>query len=628
MSRSEVWAAHFSDKATFCDQETVKVEDSSPTAFQKLLEWVNGTCPQLPSIAVIFDLLYLAEKYLMKDLQNLLLKKIKEHLNNIPSNAFLVSELNKTNNEEVLELVLETVDSNILPLILDPQQLKLDFATVSLVLSRPSLHCDEYRLARWLLTWAKHNQPDNEQATDLASLIKWEKLTDAKVRLLVQRPEADLMGPRFREEVALRRLSYCKTQHGGLQPVSWRSDKRYSETESEEYNRLYNCHSWPKPSSQEHEYPESIVLPVLHNVLTKTLNDQDDSPVILCPDGDTLIRPTLSWTDHYKGLNVEILIVGSMGGLKDTSVMRREDYYRHVMDLQLRLVLVHVANGRWTESQAPELDQKNHTCFPLNNNEMQEDLLSGGRTFNGLLQIFQYKRSGEDPGWSSGTESEGEGDDLQDMSEDEDNENGNDEEGDDDDDLDGFIVNDNEDMEPAEEENKDNNSDGEDNNSDGEDNSFDGEDKNSGREDDSDEQPNTSEDEESPIKSRTKKRKRIIDSDSEEEPNVKQRTEESEEEESEYETDDDMGEVGENKTPEPRRTPEPDDGEAEECSSRVHVTFSEDEEENNEKAPSPTDGVFSDDEDDEKVTQIGGNWKVTQVGGNSKDGAVVSEDDN
>ena len=622
MSRSEVWAAHFSDKATFCDQETVKVEDSSPAAFQKLLQWVHGTCPQLPSMLVVFDLLYLAEKYLMKDLQNLLHKKIKEHLNNIPSNAFLVSELNKTNNEEVLELVLETVDSNILPLILDPQQLILDFATVSLVLSRPSLHCDEYRLARWLLAWAKHNQPDNEQATDLTSLIKWEHLTEAKVRLLVQRPEAGLMGSRFCEEVALRRLNHCKTHNGGLQMAPcMRSERRDPEKESEKYNRL-----WPKkshePSDLDHEYPTSLALPVLHNILTTPLNDQDTFPVILCPDGDTLIRPIISFTDHYKGLKVEMAIVGSMAGLKDTSVMRREDYYRHVMDLQLRLVLVHVANGRWTESQAPELDQKNHTCFPLNNNEMQEDLLSGGRTFNGLLQIFQYKRSGEDPGWSSGTESEGEGDDLQDMSEDEDNENGNDEEGDDDDDLDGFIVNDNEDMEPAEEENKDNNSDGEDN-------SFDGEDKNSGREDDSDEQPNTSEDEESPIKSRTKKRKRIIDSDSEEEPNVKQRTEESEEEESEYETDDDMGEVGGNKTPEPRRTPEPDDGEAEECSSRVHVTFSEDEEENNEKAPSPTDGVFSnDDEDNEKVTQIGGNWKVTQVGGNSKDGAVVSEDDN
>ena len=651
MSCSEVWAAHFSDKATFCDQETVKVEDSSPTAFKKLLQWVHGTCPQLPSIAGVFDLLYLAEKYLMKDLQNLLLKKIKEHLKNIPSNAFLVSELNKTNNEEVLQLVLATVDRNILPLILDPQQLNLDFATVSLVLTRPSLHCDEYRLARWLLAWAKHNTPDEEQAADLTSLIKWEHLTEAKVRLLVQRPEANLMGSKFCKEVALRRLNHCKTQLGGMQMAPcMRSERRDSEDESEKYSRLWRKTS-PKLSSLEHEYPTSLALPVYHNILTSPLNDQNAFPVILCPDGDTLIRPIISWTDHYKGLKVEILIVGSMGGLKDTSVMRREDYYRHVMDLQLKLVLAYVANGRWTESQAPELDHKNQTCFPLNNQEMQEDLLSGGKTFNGLLKIFQYKRSGEDPGWSSGTESEGEGDDLQDMSDDDDDEDGNDEDGDD---LDGFIVDDNEGMEPAGEENEDNNSDPEGNDSDGEDN-------NSEREDNSDEHSRTSEDEESPINC-GRKRKRIIDSDSEEEeePNVKQKTEECDEEESEYETDDDMGEVAKNKTPEPGKTPaEPNDGEAEGGSSSVQVTFSEDEEnleqqeemlgdgtpeprgtpedekENDEKTSSPTECVFSDDDvgdgaglDDDKVTQIGGNWKVTQVERKSKDEAVFSEDDN
>ena len=640
MSRSEVWAAHFSDKATFCDQETVKVEDSSPAAFQKLLQWVHATCPQLPSMAVVFDLLYLAEKYLMKDLQSLLLKKIKEHLNNIPSNAFLVSELNKTNNEEVLELVLETVDSNILPLILDPQQLNLDFATISLVLSRPSLHCDEYRLARWLLAWAKHNQPDHEQATDLTSLIKWEHLTEAKVKLLVQRPEAGLMGPRFCEKVAVHRLNHCKTHKGGLQMAPcMRSERRDPEKESEKYSRL-----WPKkshePSDLNHEYSTSLALPVQLNIMATPLNDQDTFPVILCPDGDTLIRPIISWAGHFNGLKVEILIVGSMAGLKDTSVMRREDYYRHVMDLQLRLVLVYVADGSWTESQAPELDHKHQTCFPVDNNQMQEDLLSGGKTFNGVLKIFQFKRSGEDPGWSSGTESEGDGDDLQDMFEDNDDEDDDDEDGDDEDDLNGFIVDDNEGMYQAEGDNEDNDSDEELN---------DGEANTSGGEDNSDEHSKSSEDEESPIKSR-KKRKRIIDSDSEEEPNVKRRTEEYEEEESEYETDDDMGEVGENKTPEPGRTPEPEDGEAAESSSRTQVTFSEDEEnlereedmlgdgtpeprgtpehdENDKKASSPTSCVFSDDENDDKVTQIGGNWKVTKVDGNSRDEAVFSEDD-
>ena len=565
MSRSEVWSAHFSDNATFCDQETVEVKDASPTAFQKLLQWVDGNCPQLPSMAVVFDLLYLAEKYLIDDLQNLLLKKIKEHLHNIPSNSFLVSELNKTNNEEVLEIVLTTVDNNILPLILDPKHLSLDFATVSLVLSRPSLHCDENRLARWLLAWAKHNQPDDQQANDLCSLIKWEQLTETDVRELALLSE-HATGHRFWQQVGVHRLTYGKSRLGGLQMVpGMRSERRYSEKESDKSSL------WPKTSAkptgqimQEHEYPTSLALPLRQNIFD-TSHEQDAFPVILCPDGDTLIRPLISWTEHYKGLKVEILILGSMGGLRDTA-------NHHVMDLQLRLELAYVAgNGLWTRSEAPELDDKNQTCFPLNGNEMQEDLLSGGKTFNGLLKIFQFKRSGEDPGWSSGTESEGEGDDLQDFSEDEDDD---DVIGEDGDDLDGFIVDDNEDEEPAEEENEDNDSEREDNNEDGAHSNYDGE-ENIGRGNNSGDQSNSSEDEESPIKSRKKGRRRI-DSDSEEEPDVKQKK--GEEEESEYETDDDMGEVAENRTPEPGRTPEPDYGEAEEGSGRIHVTFSEEEE--------------------------------------------------
>ena len=121
MQSSEVWNAHFSAETTFADQQLVKVEDVSAAVFHKLLQWVYGTCPQLPSLQVIFDLLYLAEKYLIQDLQDLLIGKITEHLDNVPADTFVVSELNKTDNERVFEKVFKTVDSFILPLILDRQ---------------------------------------------------------------------------------------------------------------------------------------------------------------------------------------------------------------------------------------------------------------------------------------------------------------------------------------------------------------------------------------------------------------------------------------------------------------------------------------------------------------------------
>ena len=177
MGTSEVWDAHFSAEAIFADKKNVKVEDVSAHVFHKLLQWVYGTCPQLPSLGVVFDFLYLAEKYLIQDLQTLLIGKISEHLDNIPSDTFLVSELNKTDNVKVLEKVFKTLDTFILPLILDPQQLNLDFATVSLVLARPSLFCDEFRLARWLFAWARHNKPD-EEMPEFSSLLVGHYLVD------------------------------------------------------------------------------------------------------------------------------------------------------------------------------------------------------------------------------------------------------------------------------------------------------------------------------------------------------------------------------------------------------------------------------------------------------------------
>ena len=581
ISRSEVWAAHFSSEATFCDQETVKVEDASFEAFQKLLQWVHGTCPQLTSLAVVFDLMYLAEKYLLKDLQSLLLRKIKEHLSNTPSHAFSVSELNRTNNEKVLNLVLGTVDINALPLILDPQQLDLDFATVSLVLARPSLSCDENRLARWLLAWTKHNQPDHEQASQLSSLIKWEMLTSDEVKQLLARPEACLMGPRFPEEVALRRLNHCHSEIGGIQ----RTPSMRSQTEASDNNES------KRVSTYTNKYVKFLAIPVCHHLPNESPNSQKSHPLLLCPDGDTLIRPIIFLTNNCADLMVEILIVGSMGGLKDTSVMRREDYYRHVCDLQLELVLAYVAGGGWTQADPQELDSKNKASFRLDGDHMQKDLLSGSETFNGVLKIFQYKgaESEEEPGWSSdGTESEGEGDVLRDFSAEEGDEDWYNEDEDNGADLEGFIVDDSEDEEPVENEVNDHEEELD----------------NSEVEGNSDTELQSSEDEDLPAKIRTK-RQRMIYSDSEDEPGVKQKTRDCEKERSE--TDDEMNKVN---------------GETvHESSGKTQKSNNEKHEEIDQDASSQTKSFHSADEDsaqldDDVVTQVGGNWKVTQIHGN------------
>ena len=391
---SEVWAAHFSTEATFADQENVKVEDVSADVFHKLLQWVYGTCPQLSSLQVVFDLLYLAEKYLIEDLQHLLIQKISEHLDNVPSDTFLVSELNKTDNEKVFERVFKTLDAFILPLILDRQQLKLDFATVSLVLSRPSLFCDELRLARWLFAWVSHNQPEEEQIVSLASLVKWEMLDEPDLASCLTlsgnfRSEAGFVSSArlykeaggFRSKIQNR----CNAAPEGLQmPPLLRG--RLMGQGSESYERK--------------EYDKPCIIPISFPVTAL----KTSLPLALCPDGDTLVKPVIDWDDHglsdarltYQGtcLNVELLRTGSLSGKNDVI----KDSAGFVVDhMLLRLVLVYVRDGKWVETTREE------RFFPLGNpigkfpiperQTFPEDLLSGEKVLQGFLKIFQVKKS-------------------------------------------------------------------------------------------------------------------------------------------------------------------------------------------------------------------------------------------
>ena len=387
MQSSEVWNAHFSAEKTFADQKLVKVEDVSAAVFHKLLQWVYGTCPQLPSLQVIFDLLYLAEKYLIQDLQDLLIGKISEHLDNLPADTFIVSELNKTDNERVFEKVFKTVDSFILPLILDRQQLNLDFATVSLILSRPSLFCDEFRLARWLLAWASHNVPEEEQAQALVPLINWGKMSEAEVDWLLQRPEAKFIGPVQVKAEDQEVQSIIAMHHGGLPPPPYRA-KGLGDFEKLEY--------------QTH-----VIIPITFPLSAEQIN----LPVFLCPDGDTLVSPVISWgKNSFKeaafpnktqsdDLKIELRRMGSFSGKNDTI----RDSEGFVLDLQLlRLVTRFVRDGKWVEmkSNTKRVNYKNEIfCGFPRKEDVLEDFLSGEKTIEGFLTIYQCKKSEIDLQW-------------------------------------------------------------------------------------------------------------------------------------------------------------------------------------------------------------------------------------
>jgi len=276
----------------------------------------------------------------------------------------------------------------ILPLVLDRQQLNLDFGTVSLILSRPSLFCDEFRLARWLLAWASHNVPEEEQAQALVPLINWGEMSEAEVDWLLQRPEAKFIGPVKVKPEDQEVRSIIAMHHGGLVPPTYMRAKGLGDFEKLEY--------------QTH-----VIMPITFPLSAEQIN----LPVVLCPDGDTLVNPVISWgKNSFKeaafprktrsdDLKIELQRMGSFSGKNDTI----KDSEGFVLDLQLlRLVTRFVRDGKWVEmkSNSKKVNYKNEIfCGFPRKEDLLEDFLSGEKTIEGFLTIYQCKKSEIDLQW-------------------------------------------------------------------------------------------------------------------------------------------------------------------------------------------------------------------------------------
>lgn len=103
-------------------------------------------------------------------------------------------------------------------------------------------------------------------------------------------------------------------------------------------------------------------------------------------------RRLINWDEDPKleGIGVELLRMGSLSG-KNNTIKDSSDL---VVDLQLvKLVLTSVRDGKWVE-QTMRLNYRNKTHFKYPGKQtLPEDLLSGEKTVQGFLMIFQEKRS-------------------------------------------------------------------------------------------------------------------------------------------------------------------------------------------------------------------------------------------
>merc|ERR1719319_1496513 len=113
IDQSSVFERHFAVPDSFKDQHHVEIVDAKPQTFSNLLKFMDKKPFQLGNLQAISDLLYLAEKYLVKDLQTICQKAIHQHLDYTPSSAMDILSLNKTSDQIICSFVFKSIEENI-----------------------------------------------------------------------------------------------------------------------------------------------------------------------------------------------------------------------------------------------------------------------------------------------------------------------------------------------------------------------------------------------------------------------------------------------------------------------------------------------------------------------------------
>jgi len=190
----------------------------------------------------------------------------------------------------------------------------------------------------------------------------------------------------------------------------------------------------------------SILPPVIFPIKL-TPDTLTSLPMVLLNDSFTLIQPNINLKTLKSGkciLECLIRLNGAVSGLPDMSVFRQADYFRHVSDIQARVVLHYISSKGWSKQEL-DLTQGGVMIFRGIDIQMVQDVLTEDQVFRGYLVVRQFR--GQDDRFNSselkrgdfeedGSESEPEGEDLGHDDDEEEEEDDDDEDGED---LNDFI---------------------------------------------------------------------------------------------------------------------------------------------------------------------------------------------
>lgn len=158
IAHSDVFEAQF-EGGYLENNGVVQITDTEPRYMRSLVQYVFTQFVPLLSTLQAFEVLYLANKYMIKDLEKFCRNFIinTKTRKNSPKDIFKYMELNvKCCDDEIATFVLQEFARHTNAFIRQPGFLELSLSAVEMFLSQPNLNAHEWELLQAIRRWAKH----------------------------------------------------------------------------------------------------------------------------------------------------------------------------------------------------------------------------------------------------------------------------------------------------------------------------------------------------------------------------------------------------------------------------------------------------------------------------------------
>jgi hypothetical protein len=200
LSYNYLWQAQFEGGFADASSDSVPIEDTEPKYMRGLLQFIFTRFLPLLSLRQAFEMLYLARKYLIEDLENYCKNFILNNKQTLAgvTDVFLYLEMNvKACDDDVRQFAWAQLRSKANVFIRQPRFNEIDFNTLESFLAERELNCHEWELAQALRRWIQANDcevqcdssPEAACPHQLLEAIRWETVPLQEAVMVAGWPE-------------------------------------------------------------------------------------------------------------------------------------------------------------------------------------------------------------------------------------------------------------------------------------------------------------------------------------------------------------------------------------------------------------------------------------------------------